>query len=70
LLIFADALARSWKQVTKFKSERAILPSAPKLAAVPQADATPAGLPDELSFDQADIVRDERGVRFAKEADD
>ncbi len=68
LLIFADALARSWKQVTKFRSERAT--SVP--AARSDAGALPAAMPmgEETVFESADIVRDERGVRFARESDD
>ena len=69
LLIFADALARSWKQVTKFKSDRAsaALPG-PAAGPAPKTEAAAPG--HETTFDAADIVRDERGVRFARESDD
>ena len=80
LLIFADALTRSWKQVTKF---RATAPAAARVAATP---AAPRPSPEEAAeardtptlgaglaggaLDAAGFVRDERGLRFAGEADD
>jgi cyanophycin synthetase len=77
LLIFADALVRSWKQITKFKPVGAVAPTA--LAAAPQpvplqADVGAAArqksevpLPE---FSLEGLIRDERGVRFAPEAED
>jgi cyanophycin synthetase len=69
LLIFADALVRSWKQIVKFKPE-----GAPESRV---ESATSAAAPmiepafDEASFaDLGDVVRDERGVRFSRESDD
>jgi cyanophycin synthetase len=71
LLIFADALTRSWKQVIKFKPEGA--PDSP-VAAAAAAPAVAAPLQDETAsaaaFDWDGVVRDERGVRLAKEASD
>ncbi len=70
LLVFADALVRSWKQIIKFRAEGAPPPVAP--AAVVSAPIA-AGEP---SFDEAslaalgDIVRDERGIRLSREIDD
>ncbi|MCG6118828.1 MAG: cyanophycin synthetase [Aquimonas sp.] len=63
LLIFADALARSWKQVTKFKAEGGPAPEAPKPRAAPveQAIESPA-----LS-DFEGLIIDERGVHLARE---
>ncbi|MFY2763089.1 cyanophycin synthetase [Arenimonas sp. MALMAid1274] len=65
LLIFADALVRSWKQVTKFKPEG----SAPAVEAVPKAaPAVAAAVPDEPAFsDFEGVVRDERGVHLQRE---
>ncbi|OOG36364.1 cyanophycin synthetase [Rhodanobacter sp. C05] len=70
LLVFADALVRSWKQIIKFRPE-----GAAELRAEP--GATPITPPvTEASFDEAsfadlgDVVRDERGVRFSRESDD
>jgi cyanophycin synthetase len=78
LLIFADALTRSWKQVTKFRSSAAPAPARAEAAAAPRppspeeaaeaGDAT--GLGAASALDAAGFVRDERGLRFAKEADD
>jgi cyanophycin synthetase len=70
LLIFADALARSWKQVTKFKSDRplAVAAAPSKAPSVPAPEQLPMGQASDL--DAQDLIRDERGVRFAKESDD
>jgi cyanophycin synthetase len=75
LLIFADALVRSWKQITKFRPAGAPPPSAPPAAfvsdAAPQA-VTPgkAGEPVAPAFSLEGLIRDERGVRYAPEAED
>lgn len=70
LLVFADALVRSWKQIIKFRAEGAPARS---------EDAAPAAVqspPAEPAFDEAsfaalgELVRDERGVRFSRESDD
>jgi len=75
LLIFADALVRSWKQITKFRPAGA----APVSAPVPTASAehsTLAGAQSRLSegpapsFSLEGLIRDERGVRYAPEAED
>ncbi len=77
LLIFADALTRSWKQIIKFRPEGAPAASGPAGAEIRDAGpatsvvaepATPAR--EETSYEAGDIVRDERGIRFAKEVDD
>jgi cyanophycin synthetase len=84
LLVFADALTRSWKQVIKFKPDAsAAAPPGPAVAAAPAAEpghrtlaqpgeASVAGKPgrdaDELAA--AGFVRDERGLRFVGEAGD
>ncbi|MGO1720842.1 MAG: cyanophycin synthetase [Luteimonas sp.] len=60
LLVFADALARSWKQITKFRPEGA--------AAAPTRPVEPPPLPavatEEPDFDLAGLVREERGLVF------
>ena len=75
LLLFADALARSWKQVVHFKP----LGSVPDLAqATAAAQRVPlSGDNDALRAassaalrDDTTLVRDERGVRLARETDD
>ncbi len=87
VLIFADALVRSWKQITKFKPagvaaraaqpEPRPAPPEPRRASEDGAFAGAFGAeggrgseagPPAPSLDG--LIRDERGVRFAPEADD
>jgi cyanophycin synthetase len=77
LLIFADALVRSWKQITKFKPVASTtVPSAATTApgVVPQADVGAAARQQSEvpvpEFNLEGLIRDERGVRFAPEAED
>ena len=84
LLVFADALTRSWKQVIKFKPEaatgnpaRAAALSSPlsvPAAATPRADSADASLeaaaPNDAEPLSSGFVRDERGLRFVGEAAD
>jgi cyanophycin synthetase len=70
LLVFADALTRSWKQITKFRSA-----NSPAGAVAPSAVPVQAPLVEDEVIRSGDIesagfVRDERGVRFSKEAED
>jgi cyanophycin synthetase len=72
LLIFADALTRSWKQVIKFRPEGAPPPknvvAQPRL---PEPLTQPsASLQEDTIQDMEGLIRDERGVRFARESDD
>ena len=68
VLIFADALARSWKQVIKFRPDSA-MPDVPPVA-VPMVQE-PVTEPAYASLaDYEDLVRDERGVRLAREEND
>jgi len=76
LLIFADALTRSWKQVTKFRPAGAAQVSVGAVGVKKDAarDAESdsqrgAGL-NEAALESAGFVRDERGMRFVKESDD
>ncbi|OOG66176.1 cyanophycin synthetase [Rhodanobacter sp. B04] len=70
LLVFADALVRSWKQIIKFRPEGAPEVRAESGAAPITPPVTEASF-DEASFaDLGDVVRDERGVRFSRESDD
>jgi cyanophycin synthetase len=81
LLIFADALVRSWKQITKFKPAGSPTPAhAPAAtnggqpARAPLAPAAEAAVAaaegDAPAFSLEGLIRDERGVRFAPEAED
>ncbi len=85
VLIFADALTRTWKQILHFVPE--VAGAGPRVSA---SSATPAGASrasngtspeladatpsapafDAPSFDGDLLVRDERGVRLARESDD
>ncbi len=68
LLVFADALARSWKQITKFRPDGST--PAPEPTQV-QAPAEPAQTADEAAVAaMRGVVRDERGLRFERESDD
>jgi cyanophycin synthetase len=79
LLIFADALTRSWKQVIRFKPAGAAAaprePAAPGASgAAPRAEATDDPVAradkDEPGATAAGFVRDERGLRYVGEAAD
>ena len=79
LLIFADALTRSWKQVIKFKPEVAAQSAATNGAAAGEPKTRPAAprpedpamaARDAGGFEARGFVRDERGLRFAGEAED
>jgi len=75
LLIFADALVRSWKQIIKFKATGVAAPLPPPMSASPVIEARAdggAGAPDAagFTFSLEGLIRDERGVRFAPEAED
>jgi cyanophycin synthetase len=84
ILIFADVLVRSWKQIIKFKPAGAAPAAAHAAAGVPgealhngadgeattvrgaeKAEAVPAP-----AYSLEGLIRDERGVRFAPEAED
>jgi cyanophycin synthetase len=78
LLVFADALVRSWKQITKFKPLGALVSrDFQQLAADAREDATPAAAPvprpsetQLADFGAESLIRDERGVRLAPEVED
>ncbi|MEZ5532562.1 MAG: cyanophycin synthetase [Steroidobacteraceae bacterium] len=69
LLIFADHLTRSWKQITKFRPAGAVEAPAAQVPAVPVAPppVEAATLP-VLSLEG--LIRDERGIRYAPEGED
>jgi cyanophycin synthetase len=82
LLIFADALVRSWKQITKFKPAGSAVKAAGagvKAAGAPlgRPPLSEAGVESKTEAAAADpefnldgLIRDERGVRLAPESDD
>jgi cyanophycin synthetase len=69
VLLFADALTRTWKQVINFRPDAAPSP-------VERAATAPAAAVQELprveipSLNGDALVRDERGVRLARETED
>ena len=68
LLLFADAITRSWKQVIEFKPEApARLAERPRASRPEPAPAVTASLFED---GRREFVRDTRGVRLAREADD
>jgi cyanophycin synthetase len=86
ILIFADVLVRSWKQIIKFKpagagetqaAVRAAARAASGDGAHNGADGAPARGPEHrpaealpAAYSLEGLIRDERGVRFAPEAED
>ena len=65
LLVFADALSRSWKQITKFRADGA--GDGPAKAVQPPP--LPRAEADEPAFELDGLVREERGLVFAPEED-
>ena len=66
LLILGDAISRCWEQILHFSPDSSR--EAPKAGVLPTALAPPR-LPD-LEVDTSRLVRDERGVRLARDGDD
>ncbi len=67
ILVLADHVARSWKQIIYFKpGEEVVQDAAPSnVVAIPQEFL------GEFQFDEdMELIRDERGVRIAREAED
>jgi cyanophycin synthetase len=67
VLLFGDALTRTWKQIVQFHPEHA----APRTdgAATPVPLSLPPA-PEPALEDGLALIRDERGVRLARDADD
>jgi cyanophycin synthetase len=76
LLVFADKISRSWKQVIYFKpdsAEKSTPPSAPPKSEVSGIGAmleAGTGSFDTDMIEGAELIQDERGVRLAREQDD
>jgi cyanophycin synthetase len=68
VLIFADALTRTWKQVIHFRSDAPARPLERERATPVVAVERPHLEVPSLNGDS--LVRDERGVRLARETDD
>ncbi|HTO73229.1 MAG TPA: cyanophycin synthetase [Gemmatimonadales bacterium] len=65
LLIFADQITRTWKQVVGFKSEQPAHTERPSRPVVIET-----AIPEPAYRESDALVRDERGVRLARETDD
>ena len=65
VLILGDEITRCWKQITKYNSDGAEKPTIKK-----QKGAVPPQVEDFILDKSIDIVRDERGVRLAREKGD
>jgi cyanophycin synthetase len=68
LLIFADAITRTWKQVIQFRPDEA-----PRLIERPRVSRPELAIalsPDGLEDHRREFVRDARGVRVAREESD
>lgn len=73
LLVFADALTRSWKQIIKFRPEGVDSAADERLPVLPESTPDdPAALAQEAELRalMEGMVRDERGIVFAREEDD
>ncbi len=71
LLIFADALVRSWKQITKFRPAGVAAPPRNPVQEAAVSPPPPAQQLESLALPSAEgLIRDERGIRIARETDD
>ncbi len=66
VLVFADALTRSWKQIIRFKPD-GDLPQMASHVEVPTLEST---LDERIAASMEGVVRDERGLRFEREESD
>jgi cyanophycin synthetase len=71
LLIFADALVRSWKQIIRFRPEGAPAPAAARAPEPVAAAAVIEPMSEAVApLSLEGLIRDERGIRYAPEASD
>jgi cyanophycin synthetase len=66
LLIFADQITRTWKQIIHFRPDVTTSPPPEKPAPALHLDTRPA----PVLHERRALVRDERGVRLARETED
>jgi cyanophycin synthetase len=68
VLVFADALSRTWNQVVQFQPESGADGAPPATTRVAAAPPPGARAPAPVaSLEDGMLIRDERGVRFARE---
>jgi cyanophycin synthetase len=70
LLVFSDALVRSWKQIIYFRPEGAPAQSAARAPDPVHAAVVEAPLEAAAPLSLEGLIRDERGIRYAPEASD
>jgi cyanophycin synthetase len=70
VLIFGDAITRSWKQVIQFRPEAPPRPAERRRTPREPAVVTAAPLPSLAEDSRREFVRDVRGVWLPREADD
>ncbi|MEO6227864.1 MAG: cyanophycin synthetase [Thermomonas sp.] len=66
VLVFADALTRTWKQIIRFKPDGDMPSPAPRTE-IPELTTT---MDERLVAAMEGVVRDERGLRFEREESD
>ena len=67
LLVLADNVSRTWKQIIYFEPDAAVVESAPASRSVD----VPEEFFGDFSYDaELELIRDERGVRIARESED
>ncbi len=70
LLLFTDQITRTWKQVTKYRPDGSPAPAFSE-GPVPMPGALTTTRPDPIDLAEGEVlIRDERGVRLARESDD
>jgi cyanophycin synthetase len=71
LLIFGDDVNRGWSQIVNYQSELEKTTEAPgDDRTMPPVLPSDPSLPGDLQLNEAEIIRDERGVRIARESED
>jgi cyanophycin synthetase len=72
LLVFADAVSRSWKQIIYWKSESDGQTKPSSIPPAPHAPSPPLSVRAPLvpAFAGEAVIHDERGVRLARETED
>jgi len=66
VLVFADALARTWKQIVRFRADGE-MPKPAERVEVPELESN---MDERLVAAMEGVVRDERGLRFEREDSD
>ncbi|MEO8011564.1 MAG: cyanophycin synthetase, partial [Dokdonella sp.] len=69
LLVFADTLVRSWKQIIKFRPE-GMAESRPAPAVIEEMPVVEPVFDESNFADMGGVVRDERGIHLSRESDD